>query len=444
MEAERTAIPEPEGERIYIPHVTINPNYLVFWDKCITGYNYNSEGLKNNRHNGEMSAKASKRVRTIITWFAELTKDKLHKHQEKKIKYRLTFVTLTLPTAQVDKDGEIRVINGNRLTDEFIKRNLLNRFLQEMKRRYSVVNYFWRAEAQENGNIHFHITFDKFIFHAELRKIWNLICLDYGMIDEYRKRQKEFFKDGFRMSENKYDTRTEEQQRAAYERGLSENFSNPNTTDIHSIYKIGNIAGYLSKYVSKNLKVYEFKSDEQPWKIKKELSKIEGFISLIREANGFKAKFSAITNEIFFTAIEGLKTKLYDVRERVIRAINGRLWFCSRSLKQLKNITLELTHDVFCGINELMNSTPSREFIPQIKNKITGELTANRFVKVFVGDFLKISDSKFVKETDTHEAGLILSFIGSWYDSHIKPLLQKITGFIKPFFNTQQEELITE
>jgi len=79
----REAIPENE-KKVFIPHVTINPNYLVFWDKSTTGNNYNRQGLTNNDHGGEMSRKSSKRVRTILSWFTELTKDKNHRIEKKK------------------------------------------------------------------------------------------------------------------------------------------------------------------------------------------------------------------------------------------------------------------------------------------------------------------------------------------------------------------------
>lgn len=424
------------SERVFIPYVTINPSYLCMWERSSTGYNYNRTGLENNSHEGEISAKASKRLRTIITWFSELTKDKVHRHKEMKVKYRLTFATLTLPAAQLEADGSFVRFKGQLLTDDFIKRNLLNRFFVEAKRKWKIVNYLWRAEAQENGNIHFHITFDKFVFHADLKQAWNNILRDWGFIDRYRNRMKQ----GFKISP--YKDRTEEQQQAAYEKGLTENFSNPNSTDIHSIYKIKNIGGYLSKYVSKNLKIYQFKSKEQLWKIKKALSSCEGFISLSRIVEGFKAKFSGTKLITVQNFVNNLKIEIIELKEKIVRAITGRLWYCSRSLRALKNITLELTQDVFCGINEMMNSTPHTEHTPMIKNKVTGEMEPNRFVKVFLGDFLKITKTQYTKETETHEAQLTVDYYGSWYGEHIVPLLKKITGTIKEFFTTQEEELI--
>ena len=66
------------------------------------------------------------------------------------VQYKLTFITLTLPSKQIHSDNEI-------------KSKCLNQFLIELKKNHSVSRYIWKAEKQENNNIHFHIIADKFI-----------------------------------------------------------------------------------------------------------------------------------------------------------------------------------------------------------------------------------------------------------------------------------------
>ena len=61
-----------------------------------------------------------------------------------------TFVTLTLSYGQIQND-------------KFIKRNMLMRFIEKIKKDKGVQNYIWRAEPQINGNIHFHIIMESFI-----------------------------------------------------------------------------------------------------------------------------------------------------------------------------------------------------------------------------------------------------------------------------------------
>jgi hypothetical protein len=99
-----------------------------------------------------------------------------------------------------------------------IKQKLLNHFLLVAKRKWAVVHYIWRAEAQRNGTIHFHIIFDRFIPYNELRNAWNNIQDKLGYVREYTAKSK------------KHD---------------------PNSTDIHSLKKVRNLSAYLSEYVSK-------------------------------------------------------------------------------------------------------------------------------------------------------------------------------------------------
>ena len=89
-----------------------------------------------------------------------------YQRNRKRAKYWPVFVTLTLSDKQ-------------RHTDQHIKRYLLGNFITQIKRTYFVEHYFWKAEAQKNGNIHFHLIIDKFIPKENLTSIWNEIQLDY-------------------------------------------------------------------------------------------------------------------------------------------------------------------------------------------------------------------------------------------------------------------------
>ena len=124
----------------------------------------------------------------------------------------ISFITLTLPSKQ-------------KHTDKEVKKDLLNWFLIRIKRDFGVTIFLWKAESQNNGNIHFHILVNRFVPWREIRDTWN-DCLDkYGYIADFEKNH------GHR---------------------------DPNSTDIHGLYKdkkgdkVGNIAAYLAKYMSKN------------------------------------------------------------------------------------------------------------------------------------------------------------------------------------------------
>lgn len=112
-----------------------------------------------------------------------------------------TFVTVTLSSRQIH-------------CDKTIKRECLNHFLIYLKRNYGVVNYIWKAELQDNGNIHYHILTDKYIPWQELRDLWNSAQNRLGYVDMFQ-------------------------------------HDNPNSTDIHSLRKVKNVMSYVAKYMTK-------------------------------------------------------------------------------------------------------------------------------------------------------------------------------------------------
>ena len=154
-----------------------------------------------------MSPKTKSKVKQYVsTWVnacEEITKKRTYP-KAKKLPY-LTFVTLTLPSKQGHEDNEI-------------KRTCLIPFIQTLQRKYNVWNYFWRAEAQKNNNIHFHLIIDSYIDHISLKGEWNKCINKLQYVDEFEKKH---------------------------------GHTNPNSTDIHKLNDIHNSAAYLIKYVSK-------------------------------------------------------------------------------------------------------------------------------------------------------------------------------------------------
>ena len=88
-----------------------------------------------------------------------------------------------------------------------------------MRTKYHLTSYIWKAERQQNESIHYHITTNVFIPYYHIRDEWNNLLNKHGYLTEYK---------------------------ANY------NNESPNSTDVHKVYKIKDIAAYLSKYISKN------------------------------------------------------------------------------------------------------------------------------------------------------------------------------------------------
>jgi hypothetical protein len=157
-------------------------------------------------------------------------------------------------------------------SDKVIKEKLLQPLLRIFRNRWKVGNYLWKAESQDNGNIHFHIITDKYIHWEDLKNTWNTIQETLG-----------------------YITRS--------------NSSNPNSTDIHAVYKIKNPAAYLTGYIAKK-DLY-----------KKDPGKNENSDHYYFEVNNISACDIKSREEV------GIK-----------RGIEGKVYDCNHELKKIKAV----------------------------------------------------------------------------------------------------------
>lgn len=225
---------------------------------------------------GIMSPQATRKMRTAVEWLLLLAKPKREwcKSSKRWIKFKVCFVTLTLPSCQVHSDQEI-------------KKLCLNQLLIELKRYNGLHNYIWRAEKQINGNIHFHLVMDKFIEASVLRLRWNRIINKLGYIDKYTDRMNQNIKNFSDYYNEFINQGSYAQLFKRYCHGKTSNWKNPNSTDIHSVRKIKNLVSYLLKYMSKNVEEPELLSDSdkekllvsgQLWGLSESLSKMRNVI----------------------------------------------------------------------------------------------------------------------------------------------------------------------
>lgn len=167
----------------------------------------NEVNLRATEFNGFMSPKTKCKVRKMLdTWITsiELRRKKLNQGNYYR-NSKITFVTLTLSSQQIHDDN-------------YIKRNLLNRFIIEIQREWKVNHYFWRAEPQGNGNIHFHIMIDRYVHWRSVRDKWNSIQKDFGYLDPF----------------------------------IAKFLHNDaNSTDIKGLEKVRNVSAYVIKYCCK-------------------------------------------------------------------------------------------------------------------------------------------------------------------------------------------------
>jgi hypothetical protein len=157
-------------------------------------------------YTGKVSSGVAKRIGKAVDILLQLSPVKQVFNPILNIKHDFTvgFVTLTIPDSTKIS-----------ATDGYNK--LLKPFIRVMRTRYKF-DYIWKVELQKRGQLHWHITWNEWVHYLEIRKEWNKIL------------RREGFLNGFGLKYKHYD---------------------PNSTDVHAVYKVGNIAAYLSKYLEK-------------------------------------------------------------------------------------------------------------------------------------------------------------------------------------------------
>ena len=268
----------------FIPMISICPNKIVQYSVPAVPFTRSEtqiaaeKFLTEAKKIEELSMKAKKRLTTAIWWLLSFADQKrvFVKKTGKHINFKVGFVTLTLCSRQEHDD-------------RIIKNVLLNQFFVEAKRLWDVKHFVWRAEPQKNGNIHFHILTDKFIPYWDLRKVWNRIQNKLGYVDRFQ-------------ANNGHD--------------------DPNSTDVHSVAKVKNVAAYLIKYFSKNSDARVLMG--RLWVLSQSLSKMKNF-----------------TNEVTYQLSEDIETLTTFLKKEWYHGTYASVLF-THLLEIPQNITVEL------------------------------------------------------------------------------------------------------
>lgn len=326
--------------------------------------------------NGYMSANTSRYVKRIVeNWLTSIELNQELKNEDYRNKPYVTFVTLTLPAKQVHHDNFLK----NQLLDPMIE--WLRDSQERTKRKGAGVDaYLWRAEAQKNGNLHFHLICDRWIEQDKLREKWNQICERLNYVSMYRMTQKYIYRKGFVFREEQaekqieslmyvvqnaikdkksipdtkyrefpivrevlnrvitdFSSMTEKEKKkidnygldketarmlvykmqlAAYERGVSENWSKPNSTDVHKLNNIDSISAYITKYVSKKDGIFpELKPNQK----------------VLQNGNLGKYIFTLREGGDWENSMDWMDEIKYEVKFES-RKVRGRIWGKSRNL----------------------------------------------------------------------------------------------------------------
>lgn len=190
---------------IFVEGISFKPHCAIGFTMCINQQKQARRPLINDAV-GKLSRKARAKMVNAINWMVYLSQNQ--KYYSKKTKQmhalKLNFITLTLCAEQFH-------------SDEYIKKHMLEPFLKWIKRKGNKL-YVWRAETQANGNLHFHITSNKYIHYTSIRNKWNSLLQKHGYMKKF-------------LEKNGHQ--------------------DPNSTDVKGVKNAYKMAAYMVKYMSK-------------------------------------------------------------------------------------------------------------------------------------------------------------------------------------------------
>lgn len=252
---------------------------------------------KRERYKGYVSEGAKKRMKKAITLLLQSTPYtyKVHPVSGRVFHHKVSFITLTTPADQKSLDAK------------FCHKNLLEPFLRRMRDSFSMKSYIWKCELQANGQVHYHITADIVINHTALRNIWNNLLRKNDMLKAFK---------------------------AQY------GHDDPNSTDIHNVYKVNNLEAYLVKYICKAIGD-EAKLNAKVWDCSKNL----------KAADYFKLELDFKTHQAirYLQTTQQVITKYFDKAIFLDFKTNDYYSFFSENIvnnfyEHLKNIRSWQTH----------------------------------------------------------------------------------------------------
>jgi hypothetical protein len=180
----------------------VHPHYTLTYTTPVTQPDRsNYKPPKKHNHTGAMSFKQQCRIKQAVELLREASnlQTVYDEATKQRISFRLNFITVTLSGPQ-------------RHPDKYIMEQMFRPLLRWLNEVQGCKNYVWKAECQDNGNLHLHVTANKFVPWEKLRNKWNQLQYDQGYISATQ---------------------------------------NPNSTDVKAVRNEKQISSYLSKYISK-------------------------------------------------------------------------------------------------------------------------------------------------------------------------------------------------
>ncbi len=178
--------------------------------------------------------------------------------------------------------------------------------------------------------MHYHITGDLVIHHRELRNIWNGLLEKNSMLQEF---------------EQKY--------------GHKE----PNSTDIHNVYKVRNLEAYLVKYICKEYQ-NETRLNAKIWDCSQN----------IKQADYFKFHLDTVSHQIV--------KQLQETQQVVTKYFEKAIFFDFKTNDYYTFFKESIINNFFEYLKSIQEWKPTQNSVKQTLNQKLKVLTSNLSTKV--------------------------------------------------------------
>jgi len=171
-----------------VQRVKITRGAITIYEETDDHYTANGQhensrkNLKRGNFNGYMSRGSAKKCKRMLEAWMQSINTAFASRNKTQVQGEIysTFCTMTLPDHQ-------------RHSDQDIKRRVLDNFIRVLKDHYGVTHYFWKAEPQANGRIHFHMLIDRYIDKEEFSQRWDQCTEILGYVSSYQARTGRMF-----------------------------------------------------------------------------------------------------------------------------------------------------------------------------------------------------------------------------------------------------------
>lgn len=323
----------------------IKPHYIVVCPEWSSASNLpsvrfleNQKNLANNQHSGLLSKKSVSKLRSAINWLVCSAKPKsvFSEHLQKWFTFKINFITLTIPYCH------------KKPSNRELKEKLLNPFLTLMRSKYGLNNYVWKVEFQANGMPHVHFTTDSFIHWRVIKRCWNKLLLDNGYMADYTNKFWGCDFDKYLSLIPAKSAVDRAKAKKAFEAGQASGWRQPNSTDVHSVKSVKDIAAYISKYMAKNSQLSE-KFTGRIWGCSFEISRALSTSVFVDPSQASEVLKPLFSNQIEFMPILGkpdafgrqntiaemFKLKYSDWKNKISGALREKFEFTCQSLAGL-------------------------------------------------------------------------------------------------------------